>query len=144
MTRHFDSYTQARRELRSVLDTASTGRVTTVRRDQETFTVVDAGLLREQLTRLQPSRAVVAAEGGGWAAWIPGLPVHGEGDTFDDAIADLIDALREYAEDWNDRLLTAPNHRNSWALVELVELSSDEQLREWLLAAAAEPVLTAR
>jgi hypothetical protein len=41
-------------------------------------------------------------------------------------------ALREYAEDWQDRLLHAPNHRDNWALVQLITLSSDEQLREWL------------
>jgi hypothetical protein len=35
--------------------------------------------------------------------------------------------VRKYANDsW------APNHRNSWALVQVVELGDDAQLREWL------------
>ena len=59
--------------------------------------------------------------------------MHGDADTLDAAIADLIDGLREYAEDWNDHLHTAPNHAGHLSLVELVELSDDDQLRDWLL-----------
>ena len=51
----------------------------------------------------------------------------------DGALADLVVALREYAQDWNDHLRTAPNHHQHWALVTLVELSDDTQLLEWLL-----------
>lgn len=45
----------------------------------------------------------------------------------------MIDALREYPEDWQDRLLDAPNHRDNWVLVQLVTLSTDDQLRSWLV-----------
>ncbi|SEG42856.1 hypothetical protein SAMN05444920_102996 [Nonomuraea solani] len=45
----------------------------------------------------------------------------------------MIEALREYAEDWQSRLLDAPNHRENWGLVQLISLSDDEQLREWLV-----------
>ena len=82
---------------------------------------------------LRPSGAVVAAEAGGWSAFLPGVPVAGQGDHLDDALDDLIDALRDYATDWNERLLDAPNHRDHWALVALVELSDDTQLRGWIL-----------
>ena len=41
-------------------------------------------------------------------------------------------ALREYAEDWVDRLFVAPNHAGHWGLVQLVALSDDEQLATWL------------
>lgn len=132
-TRHFSSYTVARTNLRDLLDTAHTGRVTTVDRDRERFAVVDADVLRAQLAVLRPSGAVVAAEGGGWSAFLPGIPVSGEGDDLDSALEDLIEALREYAADWNDRLLDAPNHRGNWALVVLTELSDDAQLKGWLL-----------
>jgi hypothetical protein len=131
--RHFETFTKARTNLRGVLDAARAGLVTTVTRDQERFVVVSAESLGQDLRRLLPSQAVVVAEGGGWAAFIPGLPVHGDADTFDDAIDDLIVALREYAEDWNERLHAAPNHAQHRSLVELVELSDDEQLRDWLL-----------
>lgn len=136
MERHFTTFTQARAHLRDVLDVAHTGRVTTVARDRERFAIVDADVLRLQLVSVRPADAVVAAEGGGWSAYLPGVPVHGDGDTFDDAIADLIEALRDYADDWNERLLDAPNHRDNWSLVTLVELSDDNQLREWIVASS--------
>jgi Antitoxin of toxin-antitoxin, RelE / RelB, TA system len=131
--RHFGSYTTARTNLRDLLDAAHTGRVTTVDRDRERFAVVDAEMLRAQLAALRPSGAVVRPEGGGWSAFLPGVPVSGEGVDLDSALDDLIEALREYAADWNDRLLDAPNHRGNWALVVLTELSDDAQLKGWLL-----------
>lgn len=134
--RHFTSYTQARQQLRAVLDAARDGMVTTIDRDDERFVVVSADELRRDLTALRPSRASVVAEGGGWAVILPGLPVHGDGESFDDALDDAVAALREYAEDWNARLRTAPNHRQHHAVVELVELSTDDQLRDWLLGGA--------
>lgn len=138
-TRRFPSYTTARGRLRDVLDAARAGLVTTVVRDRERYVVLAAEVLREELSRLLPARAVVVAEGGGWSAFIPGVPAHGDAPTFDEAITDLIEALREYAEEWNDDLYDVANHRQHRALVELVELSSDEQLREWLLNSPADP-----
>jgi len=136
LPRHFESYTRARQNLRAVLDAASAGLVTTVARDSERYLVVPAEQLREELAKLRPSKAEVIAEGGGWAVVLPGLPVHGDGETFDAALDDAVVALREYAEDWNDRLRLAPNHAPHRAVVELVELSTDEQLRDWLVGGA--------
>lgn len=130
--RHFASFTDARRQLRSVLDAARLGLVTTIDRDRERFVVLTADHLRRDLARLRPAGAQVLAEGGGWAAMLPDVPVHGEGDTFDSAVDDLVDALRDYAADWNTRLHRAPNHSVHRAVVELVELSSDDQLRVWI------------
>ncbi len=52
-----------------------------------------------------------------------------DGASFDEAVSELIDALREYAEDWQSHLLNAPNHRDNWGLVQLINCSDDEQLR---------------
>jgi predicted RNase H-like HicB family nuclease len=82
---------------------------------------------------LSPSNAQVVAEARGWSVFIPGLPVAADGATFDEAVDAMIDALREYAEDWQDRLLDAPNHASNWGLVQLVSLSDDMQLRDWLV-----------
>ena len=131
--RHFPSYSEARANLRGVLDAANSGVVTTLERDHTRFAVVDGELLRSQLATLRPAHAVVTAEGGGWSAFLPGLPISGEGDDLDAALDDLIDALRDYAVDWNDRLHVAANHEANWAVAALVELSTDEQLRSWLL-----------
>jgi len=62
--------------------------------------------------------------------------VAADGASFDDAIDEMIDALREYAEDWQDHLLDAPNHRDNWGLVQLISLSDDEQLHDWLVGNA--------
>lgn len=130
---HYDSYTDARTHLKDLLDAAERGRVATVRRDAVRTAVVDVNRLRSSLASLSPSRAQVVAEAGGWSVFIPGLPIAADGATFDEAVAEMIDALREYADDWQDRLLDAPNHRNNWALVQLISLSDDDQLRDWLV-----------
>jgi predicted RNase H-like HicB family nuclease len=131
-TVHFDSYTDARAHLKDLLDAAERGRVATIRRESRTTAFVDRERLRYFLASLSPSRAQVVAEEGGWSVFIPGLPIAADGATFDDALDEMILALREYAEDWQVRLLDAPNHANNWGLVQLVSLSDDDQLRDWL------------
>jgi predicted RNase H-like HicB family nuclease len=133
---HFDSYTDARTHLKDLLDAAEKGRVATIRRDHARTAVVDVVRLQHVLLSLNQPRAHVVAESGGWSVFIPGLPVAADGATFDEAITEMIASLREYAEDWQDRLLDTPNHRDSWGLVQLIGLSDDTQLREWLVGAA--------
>jgi predicted RNase H-like HicB family nuclease len=99
----------------------------------EASAVVDVERLRRSLASVAPSRATVVAEAGGWSVFIPGLPVAADGGTFDEAVTEMIVALREYAEDWQERLLDIPNHRDDWCLVQLISLSDDDQLREWLV-----------
>ena len=132
---HYDSYTEARAHLKDLLDAAERGRVATVRRDSATTVVVDVERLRHFLASIIPSQAQVVPEAGGWSVFIPGLPVAADGSSFDEAIAEMVDALREYAEDWQQRLLDAPNHRDNWGLVQLISFSDDEQLRDWLVGA---------
>ncbi|WP_086821088.1 type II toxin-antitoxin system HicB family antitoxin [Allokutzneria sp. NRRL B-24872] len=133
---HFDSYTEARAHLKDLLDAAEKGRVATVRRDTAVTAVVAVERLRHFLASIVPSRAQVVPEDGAWSVFIPGLPVAADGASFDEAIGEMVDALREYAEDWQERLLDASNHRDNWGLVQLISLSSDEQLREWLVGGA--------
>lgn len=132
---HFDSYTDARTHFKDLLDAADRGRVATTRRDGRTTAFVDGERLRYFLALVCPSRAEVLAEAGGWSAFIPGVPVAADGGSFDEALDEMIIALREYADDWQDHLLDAPNHSGNWGLVQLVALSTDEQLREWLTGA---------
>jgi len=129
---HYDSYSDARAHLKDLLDAAERGRVATVRRESVSAAVLDAARLRHFLATVVPSRAKVVAEDGGWSVFIPGLPIAADGPTFGEAIDEMVEALREYAEDWQDRLLDAPNHRDNWGLVQLISLSDDEQLRDWL------------
>jgi predicted RNase H-like HicB family nuclease len=132
---HYDSYTEARAHLKELLDAAEQGRPASVRRDTSTAMVVDAERLRRFLLSACPSRAEVVAEAGGWSVFIPGLPVAADGATFDEAITEMVDALREYADDWQDHLYNVPNHAGNWGLVHLIELSDDDQLQQWLTGA---------
>ncbi|GAA3231915.1 prevent-host-death protein [Nonomuraea helvata] len=130
---HFDSYTEARAHLKALLDAAERGRVATVRRDSARTAIVDVERLRHYLAAVTPSGAQTVAEDGGWSVFIPGLPIAADGRTFNEAVTEMVGALREYAEDWQDHLLDAPNHRENWGLVQLISLSDDDQLREWLV-----------
>ncbi|MFC9254187.1 type II toxin-antitoxin system HicB family antitoxin [Amycolatopsis thailandensis] len=74
----------------------------------------------------------MVAERNGWSMTIPGVPVAADGASFDEATDEMIDALRAYAEDWHLRLRGASNHRDNHGLVQLIDKSDDEQLRDWL------------
>ncbi len=130
---HLADHTEAQARLGELLDAAERGQSATVRCGDRTAAVVNGERLRHFLARICPSKVQVVAEAGGWSAFIPGLPVAAHGSTFDEAIDELIDALREYAEDWQDHLLDAPGHRDNWGLVQMICLSSDAQLRKWLV-----------
>ncbi len=133
---HYDSYSEARAHLKEVLDAAESGRLVTVRREHRQAVVLDADKLRHFLATVVPSTAQVVHEEDGWSAFIPGLPVAADGATFDEAIDELALALREYSQDWHDRLQHAPNHSENWGIVQLVSLSDDDQLRDWLRGSA--------
>jgi hypothetical protein len=133
MPQCYDSYTDARAHLKDLLDAAERGRVATVRRYSARTAVVDVERLRSFLATLIPSRAQVVPEAGGWSVFLSGVPVAADGASFDEAVTEMIDALREYAQDWEERLLDAPNHRENWGLVQLISLSDDAQLRAWIV-----------
>lgn len=132
------SYTEARTHLKDLLDAAERGRVATIQRSNGATAIVDVQRLRHFLAAMRPSDAEVVPEAGGWSIFIPGLPLAADGRTFDDAVTEMVAALREYADDWQDHLLDAPNHREHWGLVQLVSLSDDDELREWLVGSGGE------
>jgi predicted RNase H-like HicB family nuclease len=129
---HYDTVTEARAHFSALIDAAEAGVPATVRRDKRRAAVVDADRLRHLLAAVRPARAEVVAEGGGWSILLPGLPIAGDGETFEEALDEMVAALREYAEDWADHLRHASNHEQNWGLVQIIDLSSDEQLRDWL------------
>ena len=129
----FNSVAEGRAHLKELLDAAAHGIPARLRRDREGFAVVDATRLRHYLAGLS-RRAEVVAEADGWSVFIPGTPVAADGATLGEAVDEMVDALREYAADWVDHLSTAPNHADNWGLVQLVVLSSNDELAEWLSA----------
>lgn len=129
---HFSTLRDGRDHLKDVMDAAAEGRPTSVTRDRLRVAAVDADRLAYFLARMCPARATVFAENDGWTVIVPDLPVAADGATLDGALDETVDALRDYAEAWSARLRLASNHEKNWGLVQLIELSSDEQLRAWL------------
>jgi antitoxin (DNA-binding transcriptional repressor) of toxin-antitoxin stability system len=129
---HYNTVTEARAHFSALIDAAEAGVPATVQRDKRRAAVVDADRLRHFLVNVHPARAEAVAEGGGWSVLLPGLPIAADGETFDEALEEMVWALREYAEDWADHLRHASNHEHNWGLVQLIDLSSDEQLKDWL------------
>jgi predicted RNase H-like HicB family nuclease len=129
---HYGTVTEARAHFSALIDAAEAGVPATVRRDKRRAAVVDADRLRHFLVNVHPAQAEVVAEAGGWSVLLPGLPVAADGETFDEALDEMVSVLREYAEDWADHLRHASNHEQNWGLVQLIDLSSDEQLKDWL------------
>lgn len=135
-TLHYDKVSEARDNFKLLLDAAESGRPAVVRRDDQTTAFVDADRLRYFLAKIS-SQATVVNDEGSWWVFVNGLPISADGATLDEALDEMIIALREYAEDWQDRLSVAPNHAENWGIVQLVSLSTDDQLRQWLGGAGA-------
>ena len=124
---------ETRSRLKDTLDSAESGVSVAINRAGRLSAVVDANRLRNTLRLLVPVDTQVFHEGDEWSGFLPSIPsVAGTGDSLDELFDDLVSAAREYATDWNDHLRNAPNHTNNWGFVQVVSLSSDSDLREWL------------
>jgi predicted RNase H-like HicB family nuclease len=84
------------------------------------------------LAHLRPANAELVAENNGWSIYIPGLPLAADGGTLEEALDEMVLALRDYADAWSERLRLAPNHEQNWDLVQIIEFSSDTRLKAWL------------
>ncbi len=132
MTATVYTVSEARQRFKDVLDAAVEGRPVSVTRDHRKVAAVDAERLTYFLTRLIPANARLVAEGGGWSIMLPGLPIAADGATLEEALDEMVDALRDYSEAWTDGLRLALNHADNWGLVQMIELSSDQDLKDWL------------
>ncbi len=129
---HFPTLRSGRDHLKDVLDAAVEGRPASVTRERTRVAAVDADRLVHLLTQVRPASAELVAENDGWSIFLHGLPIAADGATLDEALDEAVLALRDYAEAWTERLRLAPNHQDNWALVQIIEFSSDDQLRAWL------------
>lgn len=129
---HYPTLRAGRDHLTDVLDAAADGRPSSMSRDKRTFATVDADRLATYLRLVRPARAEVLAENDGWSVFIPGLPIAADGASLDEALDEMVLALRDYAQAWSERLRLVPNHVDNWGLVQVVEFSTDEQLKSWL------------
>lgn len=93
------------------------------------------GLIRERLIPALGTSPEVFREDDGFRLALPGIPFATEGRTLDEAACKMVEALREYGGDW-PRLRHAPNHQQMSMLVPFIDLSTDEQLLDWLTGRA--------
>ena len=127
----FETIAAARSGFKDLIDAAHSGGAGVVRRSSETYAVVPLELIRESLLPSLGTTPEVFREDDGVGLVLPGMPFATEGNTLEEAAADMVAALREYAEDW-PRLRQAANHRKMRLLVPVIDLSTDEQLLAWL------------
>lgn len=131
----YNSYTEARTHLKEILDASEGDQAAKVRRDGILSVVLSGDRLRQLLELAHPAHAKSVVVERLWSIYLPGHSIMADGTSFEDSVVSMIDALREYAEDWHDHLHAAPNHRQAWGLVQLIDLCDDSQLRSWLLEA---------
>lgn len=126
------TYTETRDNLRGVLDSALEGAPVAVARHSGPAVAVVA--VSQFLNAVRPGlpRPVAVHEADGWSILLPGTPVAADGADPDAALDEFIDALREYAEDWVERLHSAPNHQGNWGLVQFVSLAGESGIRAWV------------
>ena len=132
---HFATLSEARSHMTDLTDAAMSGRPVSYARGGRQVAAVDADRLRDALTKLHPARAEVFQEDGAVGIAISELGLAVEGATYADALAEMVIALREYAADWSDHLLNAPNHANNWGVVQIIAVSTEEHLTDWVRAA---------
>ncbi|MDQ1248076.1 MAG: hypothetical protein QG597_2448 [Actinomycetota bacterium] len=122
--------TDARRQLKDVYDTASANISVVIRRDfDEPVALLPKDSILRALRALVPLDPEVRFDEDGHVyVWLPGLPISADDADFDGAIGSLVAALRDYADEWVDDLRHFRNHEANWGLVNLVLLSSDDEL----------------
>ena len=133
----FESFRAAREGLAAALREAGADGLVVVSRADGAAALVNASSLRHFLASVVPSGAVIAPDEHGYSVYLPEQPIAADGATLDDALSQMVEALRTYAAAWHEVLRQAPNHSGNWGLVQLIELSSDDQLRDWLAGSSA-------
>jgi antitoxin of RelE/RelB toxin-antitoxin system len=135
---HHFAFSEARSKLKHVYDDVERGNVAVIeRRGSKPAVVWDRDDLAALLAERFPMDPQVSFDDGSVAMWLPNLPVHAEGASFDEAAEVLIDALGDYAELWEDQLRHAPNHKAKRGWILQVQLCGNDrdQIRRLLFDA---------
>lgn len=140
----YDTFKESRDNLAYVMDTAQDGLLVSLSRGQArsrraaragSVAVVDTAVLQALLELIVASwvEATYNNEDDLHTVALRGLPLAAEGESLSDAVDDLVDDVRDYCEDWVDRLRYAPNHQGNVPLVYLAQTMTDDELHEWLM-----------
>ncbi|WP_419845938.1 prevent-host-death protein [Candidatus Poriferisocius sp.] len=133
MAVQFLADSETSRRLREVLDAAEAGKAAGVERRGSRVALVERDRLHGLLAdSRQLGRPEAMAEADGWSVFFPGTPIAADGSDSEVAVEEFIKALREYSEDWENRLRLVANHEHHWPLVLFVAMSSDAELASWV------------
>jgi prevent-host-death family protein len=117
---------EARRDFSTLVERASRGEWQLVgRRARAEVVLADAAEISALLAAAFPFAPDVFIEDESVGIYLNELDVHGVGATLEEAQEDLIDAVLEYVDDWQDDLRSAPNHRQRAGFVRRLELARD-------------------
>jgi len=111
---------EARDNFSGLLDEAAHGGVPVVLRDDQSFVLVTRDAYDDALAARAPFDVRSSVHNGQFSLWLDDIPVHAVGSSLDEAEAELLDALIDYADLWLSELRHAPNHRQHEPLVHRV------------------------
>lgn len=100
---------EARDHFKAFLETAERGEIAVVLRDSH-LVLLRRDVLESVIAASAPLVVKSAVTDDQFAFWLDGVPVHAVGADLDEAEAEFLDALVDYAELWFDELQLAPNH----------------------------------
>lgn len=106
------------------------------------FLLAEWGRLSRALAaRYRFHTEVISEPSGAVSLWSPELKIFGQGDSYEDAVSDLIDESQVYIEEWFEELRHVLNHRDRAGWVQRLHLLGTDRvaLRRTLLE---EPVAT--
>lgn len=135
--------TEARAQLPTLLDNVRHGRWQLIgRRGKAEAVIAGAAEIDALLAAAFRFNPEVDLSGSGVGLWLPELELHATGDTLDDALIELADTMIEYAEDWEDHLRSALNHRARAGYVRRIQLAGNVAGIQSLLTRDAESAAT--
>lgn len=105
----FATVTEARAGFKAMFEAAQNGGAGLVHRDGHRFALVDADRIADALHAALPITPEVYFEEDVVGLALPGAPFAAEGNDLEEAAEEMIEALREYAQDWKSsvtRLIT--------------------------------------
>ena len=125
MLRHWQA-SVARAQWAQLLNGVEHGDWQVIRRFNERVVAVRAQDMTDLLSLCCPFSPEVLFEDDGVAIWLPELEIYGRGASLEAAATDLLEAAREYAEEWDATLKDAPNHRAREWHVRRIQLAADD------------------
>lgn len=142
----YETFQDSRQHLSDVFDAAQEGLLVSMSRGrsnrdrrQGPVGILKITVLRDLLERVLAGWIEVSYndEDRLHTVGVKGLPLAAEGETLSEAFDDLVDEIRDYNEQWVERLRFAPNHEGNLPLVYLAQtMPEDDDLHAWLMAQA--------